>query len=313
MATATQKGETTIEAIRALIQKIPNIRQLIEEAEKPKETVIAETAYIYNGYGVDVVLMHLGIEYPCKANDVTTIHGMPDYKEIDPSRSRPDAIEWYHLPLKGEFIAHELVNKQDFDKRGMSVFTEMEWDEDAQAHVVPRHVKDAADERGHRYWTARIEEFKVNRKKAESGIAGYKINPDENLYSKMKDLSPDDVHFAQSSQKRINQIMDGVLEDRGQLADAIRMLAEIARGQARPNEPISLNLNVPVEEPRIPSISERAKAVACSRRPHESDTVFEARIVALENMKARTEAAEAQARKDAEAAQAAADGDDAEE
>lgn len=296
------------------MQKIPNIKQLIEEAEKPKETVVAETAYIYNGYGVDVVLMHLGIEYPCKAYEISTIHGMPDYKEIDPSRSRPDAIEWYQIPLKGEFIAHELVNKQDWDKRGMAVFTNMEWDEEAQAEVVPRHVKDAADERGHRYWTSRIEEFKVNRKKAESGIAGYKINPDENLYNKMKELSPDDVHFAQGSQKRIDQLIAGSIEDRGQLADAIRMLAEIAQGQGRrAQEPISLNLTLPVEEPRIPSISERARAVACSRRPHESDTVFEARIVALEQMKARTEAAEAQARKDAETAQAAAAGEDAED
>lgn len=307
-ATTAQKGETTIEAIRALIAKIPNLKHLIEEAEKPKETVVAETAYIYNGYGVDVVLMHVGIEYPCKAYEITTIYGMPDYKEIDPQRSRPDAIEWFHLPMKGEFIAHELVNKQDFDKRGMAVFTTMEWDEDAQADVVPRHVKDAADERGHRYWTSRIEEFKVNRKKAESGIAGYKINPDENLYTKMKELSPDDVHFAQGSQKRIDQLIAGSIEDRGQLADAIRMLAEIARGNRA--EPVMLNLNTIVEEPRIPSISERAKVVACTRRPHESDTVFEARIMALEQMKARTEAAELQARKDAETAAAVAAGDD---
>lgn len=289
-----------------MLLKIPNLKQLIEEAEKPKETVIAETAYIYNGYGVDLTLMHLGIEYPCKAYEVTTVYGMPDYKEIDPQRSRPDAIEWFHIPLKGEFIAHELVNKHGFDSHGLTVFTELEWNDELERETVPRHVKDAADEKGRIYWIGKIEEFKVNRKKAESGVAGYKINPDPNLYYKMKEYSPDDVHFAQTNQKRIDQLIAGSIEDRSVLAEAIKMLAEIAQGQGRRNsEPIALNLNAPLPVPYQLSVSERAKAVDCRRRPHESDTVFEARIEQLEDMKARAEAAMRQQEADAAAAVAA--------
>lgn len=292
------KIEATLDAIKDLLRKIPNLPELIEEARKEPPTVIAETAYIYNGYGCDQTLMHLGIEYPCRANEVTTIYGMPDYKEIDQARSRPDAIEWFNLPMRGETIAHELVTKQEFNKLGFTVFTKLEWNEELQIDTVPVHIKARADELGRMYWTNKIEQFKVNRKKAEAGYAGFKSSPDPNLYQMMKLYSPDDVHFTQASNKRIDELVDRQLNSGDQLAKAVAMIADLLGAlSGKRSENITINMAPPTvseAEPYVPSISERAKAMGINRRPHEKDTVYEVRIVEAEKRKARVDAEAAQ-------------------
>lgn len=272
---ALAKNETTLEAIKDLLSRIPNLKQLIEEAEKPPVVEIAETAYIYNGYGIDVTLTHLGLDYKVPAGEYLQINGMPEYKEIDPQRSRPGAIEWFNIPLKGEFIAHELVNKHGFDTHGMAVFTETERDRETGTEGVPRDVKDRADQAGRLYWIQRIEEFKVNRSKAQAGIAGYKINPDPNLYKMMSQYSPDDVHFVQASKQRLDRLTEDAAMDRHELSEALKTIA------------LALGRNLPVKEPKTPeptpappvlSLTERAAVVGVRRLPHEKDAVFEARV-----------------------------------
>ncbi len=274
-----------MESLKDLIAKVPNLRELLDEAEKPPVTVVAETAYIYNGYGLDVILTHLGFDYKVPAGEVLTVEGMPDYKEVDPQRSRPGAIEWYNLPMKGEFIAHELVNKHGFDVHGLAVFTELE------DGTVPSGIKSVADEAGKMYWKFRIEQFKVNRSKAQAGIAGYKINPDPNLYKMLALYSPDDAHFVQHSQARADQMAEDNAKTNRDLASALTMIAKALGKKTVEVEPLS-DAVVPVVEP--PTLAERASLVGVRRMPHEKDAVFEARVRNAEELAAEKVALAAQ-------------------
>lgn len=209
-----------MDLVKELLAKMPDLPNLLKEAVKPAVRSLAETAYIYNGFD-DITLCHLGIEYHLPFQEVTTIHGMPDYREIDQFLSSGQEIVWKHIPIKGESIAHELIVEHGFHELGFAVIFTPEIDA-----AEKRKCDDAAEA----YKRKRIEEFKVHRDKARAGIVGYKINPDPSIYRWMTVYSPDDAMFAEHSR---------LTHSSQQIAAAIELLTRVVAGQAAVAAPVS--------------------------------------------------------------------------
>lgn len=205
-------ASATLDAVKELLAKFPDLPQVIKQAQTPKLREWADTAYIYNGFD-DITLCHLGFEYHLKQGELTAIEGKPDYKEIDQGKSTGQEIIWQNLPMKGEFIAGELIYEHDFHHKGFGVFTTPE---------ITDEQKRELDERGRLTIIKRIEEFKLGRDKAKAGIQGYKINPDPSMYRWMQKYSPDDAMFVESKKT----------DSQSQIAEAIALLTRLVTGQS---------------------------------------------------------------------------------
>ncbi len=241
---------TILNELRELAKKIPNLAELATEAVKPVERPLADVAYVYNGYD-DVSLLHLGAyTYNIKAGHVTRIDSLPNHREIDTDRTKGGKIQWMTIPLKGEFIAREIIEGRPYSKRGLAVFTEEGGKDDPliDGVRVPQKLKDDADARGEAFKLQAIEAFIVSRDKAKAGIPGNKMRPDAHVYEWMKKFRSDDEMFAERHAKTDSQAL---------MAAAVDKIAAIA-------EFLKEKADVPGMPPR--------------RKPMEGDESYKARV-----------------------------------
>lgn len=201
----------TLDQVKELLKRVPNLKQMVEEAEKPREHKIAETAYIYNAYG-DLDLQYLGVYmFHLPVGEATRIDAK-EHREVDHGKSVDGNMVWTNIHLPGESIAREIIESQSrgYNKKGCEVFL--------GGPDVPKAVRERCEESARRHILAEIAQFKVNREKAKAGTPGYKIKPDGRVYSWMERYSPDDEVFAEQSQKT---------EQAKQTATAIERLTDI--------------------------------------------------------------------------------------
>jgi hypothetical protein len=260
---------TTLEHVKELLAKVPNLPQLIDEAKKPEVRTWAQTAWIYNGFD-DITLYHMGFPYELKRGQLTKIEGKPDYKEIDQGKSSGQSIVWQVIPLTGEFIAGELIYEHGFHDMGFTVITKP---------VIDDAEKARCDETGKIYKLRRIEEFKVNRDKARAGIQGYKINPDPTVYRWLKEYSPDDTLFAETKKTDSNNA----------IAEAIALLTRLVAGQqtAVPVPAIDTVAGAP-EPPAAETVT--VDMPTLKRKPLETDEQLKIRTEKWLAEKAKVEA-----------------------
>lgn len=258
---------TIIEELKDVLKAagldISQLKGAIAEAEKPVIRTIADTAWIYNGYA-DITLHHVGIPYFLKAGEVTRIDGLPDYQEVDQNTSSGKDLNYRPMPLKGEYIAREMIDNRKFGDYGFVVFTD--------GPEIKPEVKAAADERAIQHKKQAIEQFKIGREKAKSGTAGYKINPDPQIYQWMKQYSPDDPMFAEQSTKT---------EANNEIARAIAMMAQLLGAQQQPKtEAVTVNTATPVVSES--QSTEESKSEKPKRKPFESKEDYAKRLAEME-------------------------------
>lgn len=267
----------TVEAVKELLAKIPNLKELIKEAEAPKVRTWSDTAWIYNGCE-DRILTHLGIDYTIKRGELTKINSLANYKEIDQGKSTGDEVVWTPVPMTGEFIACELIYEHGFHEQGFMVLTEP---------TISEADRRRCDDLARRYKLQRIEQFKIHRDKARAGIVGYKINPDKRVYDWMLEYTPDDAMFAEQSRNR---------DSSSQIAAAIEMLTRLVAGQQRAVSPASAPAEEPPASPTVtlpatlPVFSQEYFSKRPARRPLEKPEVYAARMAQWDQDKAEWEA-----------------------
>lgn len=270
----------TLEAVKELLNKIPNLKELIREAEAPKVRTWADTAWIYNGCE-DRILTHLGIDYTVKRGELTKISGMPNYREIDQGKSSGEEIVWTPIPLTGEFIACELIYEHGLHEQGMTALTEP---------MISDSERNRCDEVAKRYKLQRIEQFKVHRDKARAGIIGYKINPDKRVYDWMLEYTPDDAMFAEQSRNR---------DSTSQIASVLELLTRLVAGQqATAGSTAALTAEPPAlrfDPANPPDFSKRP-----NKKPLERPDVYAARMSQWDQDKAKWEEEQARLKDNAE-------------
>ncbi len=193
-----------LEELRELTKKFPTLAEQVVEATKPVEKPLADVVYVYNGYA-DLNLLYLGAyRFNLKAGHVTRIESLPNHREVDTDRTKGSSkLQYMVLPLKGESIATEVIDKRNYSKRGVMVFLEEGSKEDPliDGVRVPAQLKAEADSRGEAFKLQAIEAFIVGRDKAKAGIAGNKMRPDAHIYEWMKQFRSDDEMFAERHAK----------------------------------------------------------------------------------------------------------------
>jgi hypothetical protein len=201
----------TLDAVKELAEKTLNL-------SSPETPHYRETAYIYNGLG-ELTLPYLGMyTYQIPFEEVTTINAV-EHREVDQSKSFHGESVFMAIHLPGESIARELIETRKYSQKGCAVFFD--------GPEVPEELKEKCDHEGERFRLGEIEAFKVNREKAKSGTAGYKIKPDKRVYEWMRIHTPDDEVFASQSRRTSRE---------DQTALAINKLADIAGQLARQQE-----------------------------------------------------------------------------
>lgn len=207
-------------AIKELIAKVPNIE---EEIRRVKNAAgirqLADIAWVYNGTG-ELSLQYLGqYKYDFPFGKVTRIETLGDHKEVNEQRSVGHELVYDSHPIKGEWIARELIDNRGWGTKGFGIFFNT-------TGKVPEELKSQCDAAGERFIRTEIEKFKTNREKAKSGAPGFKIKPDATMYGWMKRYSPDDEVFADqsnrtqaasvtaSSLEKLTQIVSALVEDR---------------------------------------------------------------------------------------------------
>lgn len=238
---------TMIESVKELLGKIPNLPELIKEAQRQPERPVSDICYVYNGYD-DITLKYLGMySFTFKRGEVTKINAI-EYREPDQSKSEGKNIVYQNHHLPGESIARELIETRKFGDKGLAVFIE--------GPEAPKRLKDECDAKGLAYRLRKIEEFKVNREKAKAGTAGFKIRPDVNVARWLQEHSPDDEYFAtQHTKTAANTTM----------ADAVSKLTTIV-------ETLVAKDSAKAEEAKGPVLTPP------KRKPMESPEAHQARV-----------------------------------
>ncbi len=215
-------------AVKELLQKVPNIEQVIQEVKKQPAKPLADVAYVYNGYD-DVTLKHLGMyEYHFPYGKVTRVGPLPEHREKNAGESVGREVVFQTIPLKGESIARELIEVRGYAKKGMWVFVN-------GTGKVPDEIKAQCDSDGERHARTEIERFKVGREKAKAGTPGYRMKPDARIYSWMKRYSPDDELFAEQSRR--SDTAQTTARALAQLTEIAKALAERTTGEVVPEPP----------------------------------------------------------------------------
>lgn len=232
---------------------------MIKEAQKPAVREWSDTAWIYNGFD-DIELYHVGRPYLLKQGELTKIEGRPEYREIDQTKSSGSEIVWQNLPMKGEFIAGELIYEHGFHQMGFTVLT---------TDKISNEEKRRCDDTGKQYKLKRIEEFKVHRDKARAGIVGYKINPDPTVYRWMQQYAPDDAMFAEQATRT---------DSSKSVAEAISLLTRlmIANGIGNSTNMAVTANPAPVPEPQ--TVEAPHPGGMPRRKPLETNESFRARM-----------------------------------
>lgn len=253
---------STLDLVRDMLKQIPALPDLLKQAQAPPVTVVADTAYIYNAF-YDITLTHLGIDYFLKKGEITKIDGKPDYKEIDQHSSAGSDIVWRNIPLKGEFIAREMVDLHGIDKWGLQVLTEPK---------IGVNLKREVDERAKAHIFKKIEEYKMGRERSRNGAKGYKTIPDAMVYHFMREYTPDDPIFAEQHQK------SDVAAD---MANAVKLLTQLwAKQQMAPPAPAAEQPQAVTANPIAPTLPQIVDSgfVAPRRRPLEPPEDYARRV-----------------------------------
>lgn len=203
---------TTLEAVRELLAKIPDLPALVKEASAPPVKILADNVWVYNAFDT-ITLNHLGIPYTFEQGKATMVKGNPDYWEIDQTKSEGQDIVRQVIPMKGEFIARAMIDERKYDEKGlMVIFT-----------PKPTDVqKSECETKALTHIRTQIEAFKIHRERARAGTVGYKVVPDPAVYKWMQKYSPDDSMFADNSQNR---------NSGDRVAEAIALLTKLVTGQ----------------------------------------------------------------------------------
>jgi len=260
-----------IDIVKDLVKRVPDFEGLVRQAKTPPVTQVADTAYIYNAF-YEMTLHHLGIPYLLKVNTLTKISAMPDYREIDQTASSgTDQIVWRNIPLKGEFIAREMIDLRGFDQIGFLVLT---------VPKITMEQKLACEEAAKKHIFSRIEAYKTGREHRRAGTHGYKIIPDPMVYHFMKKYTPDDPMFAEQSAKTDNQ---------SQIANAISLLTQLVAQNRQAAEAVTV-ASPSISEPQVTTVAmeppePKAEIVVPPlkmelprRRPLETTDAYNARI-----------------------------------
>jgi len=188
-------SKSVIEAIEDLVGKVPDIEQQIAQVrQKQAVKPAADIAWVYNGYG-DVTFDYLGqYKFHFPFGEVTKVSTLHDHREIVASESIGQEIVFRSHPIKGEWIARELIETRQFSDKGMAVF----FNKDG---VVPADLKQKCDEEGYRFAMSEIERYKISREKAKAGVPGYGAKPSLRVYTLLQKYAPDDEVFAEQSRK----------------------------------------------------------------------------------------------------------------
>lgn len=204
----------TVEAVKELLSKVPNIQELIQEATKPVERTWAETAYIYNGYG-DITIKYAGVTYELKFNEVTPIKGRMNHREVDQFSSKDGSVKFIPTPLPGERIAREMIDGRGLKDRGFLVLT---------TPTISAEDREECLRKGEDSALQRIESYKIGRDRVKAGQAG-KNRPDPRTYGFMKKYAPDDEIFARQNRQTVAQT--NMAEALVQLAASNKLVAEL--------------------------------------------------------------------------------------
>ena len=268
-------SSTLTATIKELLEKVPNFRDMVDEAAKPPVVEVADIAYVYNGYD-PLDLQYLGMyQYHFPFQEVTRIEARPNHREVDANNSEFLAgvkqLSWKIIPLKGESIARELIENRMFTERGMVVFLD--------GPTCPRAIKEAANQIGLDFRRKEIERFKVGRDKARARVPGYKLKPDPRVYEWMKVLCPDDPMFGEQhsqtdSNSQISQAIN-LLTRLVSQKEAVSAPVIIQAGEGIPigsssTESVTIETSGALKPPPLPGEPQK-------RKPLETDAQFEAR------------------------------------
>ncbi len=217
---------TILNELRELTKKFPNLAEQVVEASKPVEKPLSDVAYVYNGYE-DVNLLYLGAyRYNLKAGHVTRIDSLPNHREVDTDRTKGSSkLQFMVIPLKGEFIAKEVIERRNFGKRGIVVFTDEGGKDDPiiDGVRIPEKLKADADAAGYQFKLQAIESFIIGRDKAKAGIPGNKMRADGHIFEWMKKFRSDDEMFAERHAKTdSNALMAAAVEKIAAIAEFLK-------------------------------------------------------------------------------------------